>query len=375
MKQTKVTLREKPIKGGTMLSLYLDYYPPITDPKTGKPTRREFPGIHIWAKPRTTEQRQENANKRAVAESIRAKRQVEAATGGADFKVKRTDPDFLAFFLEEAEKKNTENRRRYIRVHKRLVEYCNGAASFPFSRIDREFCEGFRDYLANRTKEHGRTVSPNSTNTYLKVFKAVLRTAYRKELLGRDFATVVEHFKPRKTEREFLTTDEVQRLIETPCEKEGLKRAALFSIFTGLRLSDVRKLTWGEVQQDGGKYFLQYIQKKTGSPEILPLPSVAVSLLGARAADDVKPFKTMPARLDTYLNEWMAAAGITKHITFHCFRHTAATQLIERGVDIYTVQKILGHANVTTTQIYARMLDSKKREAMEKMNFDLTDYK
>lgn len=380
MKQTKVTLREKPIKGGAMLSLYLDYYPAVTNPETGKPTRREFLNIHVEAKPRTAAQRHENANKRAVAEKIRAQRQVEVADGGADFLIKQqaTNVDFLAFFRSEMNRRTGETRRGYEAVYTCLLAYLNGAETFPFSDLNRQFCEGFRDYLPTQKNQRagdGRLITTNSANAYFKDFKAVLRTAYKKELIEKDLAALVENIKTEKTEREFLTTDEVQRLIETPCHPDTLKRAALFSICTGLRISDVRKLTWGEVKQDGGRCFLQYRQKKTGNPEILPLQPVAMQMLGERAADEVKPFEGVPKLITPYLRKWMSAAGITKHITFHCFRHTAATLLIERGVDIYTVQKILGHTDVHTTQIYSHLIDDKKRAAMETINFDLTEYK
>ena len=380
MKQTKVTLREKPIKGGAMLSLYLDYYPAITHPETGKPTRREFLNIHVEAKPRTAAQRRENANKRDVAEAIRARRQVEVADGGAGFLVKQqaANVDFLAFFRGEVERqKRPTTRENYDVSYRRFVEYMGGVETLPFSELNRPLCDGFREYLETLKSSRNNTtpLSPNTTTTYFKKFKAVLHAAFKKELTEKNFAALIGSIKPAKTEREFLTGDEVRRLIKADCYPDTLKRAALFSIFTGLRISDVRKLTWGEVQQSGGRWFLQYRQQKTGNPEILPLPSVAVEMLGERAADEVKPFEGVPQLTTPYLEKWMAAAGITKHITFHCFRHTAATLLIERGVDIYTVQKILGHADVATTQIYARMLDDKKRAAMETINFDLTEYK
>ena len=379
MKQTKVTLREKPIKGGAMLSLYLDYYPAITHPETGKPTRREFLNIHVEAKPRTAAQRRENANKRDVAEAIRARRQVEVSEGGASFRVKQqaANVDFLAFFRNEANKQKGKTRNSYFVCYRRFVEYMGGVETLPFSELNRPLCDGFREYImATKSLQNNTTqLSPNSVSTYFKKFKAVLHAAFKKELTEKNFAALIGSIKPAKTEREFLTDDEVQRLIKAECYPDTLKRAALFSIFTGLRISDVRKLTWGEVQQSGGRWFLQYRQQKTGNPEILPLPPVAVQMLGERAADEVKPFEGVPKLTTPYLEKWMSAAGITKHITFHCFRHTAATLLIERGVDIYTVQKILGHADVATTQIYARMLDDKKRAAMETINFDLTEYK
>ena len=76
--------------------------------------------------------------------------------------------------------------------------------------------------------------------------------------------------------------------------------------------------------------------------------------------------------MTTYpLKKWIEASGIPKHITFHCFRHTNATLLITKGVDIYTVSGMLTHTNVKTTQIYAHLVDSKKREAAETIDIGL----
>lgn len=377
-KAVKVTLREKPIKGGAEVSLYLDYYPPIINPDNGKDTRREFLNIHLKAVPRTAAERMANADQRRIAEAIRTRRQVEVLEGGVSFRVKEEGvaADFLKFFADEMERQHGTTRTNYLVCLRRFREFLN-ADTLPFDQLNRNLVENFRNHLAamvNRKSRAAVNINPNSAANYFKKFKAVLRQAYKKELIEKDLAAMVEGVKGVKCEKEFLTADEIRKLIATPCCKEVLKRAALFSIFTGLRISDVRKLTWAEVRRDGDKYFLQYVQKKTGSPEILPLPSVAVFMLGERAADGVRPFEGLPKLTTQYIEQWTTAAGITKKITFHCFRHTAATQLIENGVDIYTVQKILGHASVATTQIYARLLDDKKRAAMETINFDLSTY-
>lgn len=358
--------------------MYLDYYPAIKNPDTGKDTRREFLNMHLKAKPRTAAERRANTDQRRIAEAIRMRRQLEVEAGGASFLVKEEGvaADFLKFFADEMERQHGTTRNNYLVCLRRFREFLN-ADTLPFDQLNRNLVENFRDHLAamvNRKSRVTVTVNPNSAANYFKKFKAVLRQAYKKELIEKDLAAMVEGVKGVKREKEFLTADEIRRLIATPCCKEVLKRAALFSIFTGLRISDVRKLTWAEVRRDGDQYFLQYVQQKTGSPEILPLPSVAVSMLGERAADGVRPFEGLPKLTTQYIEQWTRAAGITKKITFHCFRHTAATQLIENGVDIYTVQKILGHASVSTTQIYARLLDDKKRAAMETINFDLSTY-
>ena len=72
--------------------------------------------------------------------------------------------------------------------------------------------------------------------------------------------------------------------------------------------------------------------------------------------------------MEKHIGLWLTAAGINKHITFHCARHTFATMMITIGVDIYTVSKLLGHSKVTTTQIYSKIIDKHKAEAVSKLD-------
>lgn len=378
MKHIKVSLREKPIKEGVKKSLYLDFYPPLINPQTGKQSRREFLGIHVWANPRTKEQRAENKEKMDEANRIRSRREVEANEGKADFLTKRADPDFLEFFVSEIRKRrNKGSRASYDIVLGHLMKYCNikGDEHLPVSRISRGFCERFRDYLATLETSNGKQLSANTAHDYFVKFRTIVHAAYKGELIERDFASMVDNVKQIPAEREFLTREEVQRLIGTPCVDPLLKRAALFSIYTGLRISDIRKLAWGDVRQDGGEYYLQYRQQKTSKAEILPVSPEAVPLLGERAADEARPFDGLKTTLKPYIDSWMLAAGITKRVTFHCFRHTYATLQISAGTGIYTVSKMLGHSRVETTQIYAKMVDEQRKKAANAISFDLSDLK
>ena len=74
---------------------------------------------------------------------------------------------------------------------------------------------------------------------------------------------------------------------------------------------------------------------------------------------------------DKQLQQWIGAAGITKHITFHCFRHTFATLQLFNKTDIYTVSKMLGHKDVKTTQLYAKVVDEAKQTAANKIKLDI----
>jgi len=119
--------------------------------------------------------------------------------------------------------------------------------------------------------------------------------------------------------------DELNKLVKTPCTHEMVKRAAIFSALTGLRFSDIEKLSWNEVKVVNGDYSLEFTQRKTKGIETLPISAQAVSMLGTR--DQVRPFEGLVynSYKNEFLKKWVASAGIKKKITFHCFRHTFAT--------------------------------------------------
>ena len=146
---------------------------------------------------------------------------------------------------------------------------------------------------------------------------------------------------------------------------------------TGLRHCDIKQLKWRDVVKDEEHYRLLFTQQKTKGAEYMPIPDQAYLLCGERGDADRLVFEGLqdPSWINRPVKKWVEASGITKHITFHCFRHTYATLQLTNGTDIYTVSKMLGHKKVTTTQIYAKIVDEKKEKAANaiKLDIDLSD--
>ena len=169
-----------------------------------------------------------------------------------------------------------------------------------------------------------------------------------------------------------MTVEELNRLAQAPCDPL-LKRAALFSALTGIRHCDIQKLKWLEVEMFNGNYRLNFTQQKTKGVEYMPISEQAFQLCGERQDGDLLVFAGLPAPswINRPIKRWVEAAGIKKHISFHCFRHSYATLQLAGGTDIYTVSKMLGHTNVRTTQIYAKVVDAKKENATKRITLDL----
>lgn len=167
--------------------------------------------------------------------------------------------------------------------------------------------------------------------------------------------------------REYLTIDEVRKLATMPCPDEILGKAFMFSCLTGLRWSDIIELNWSQVEDMGGKRRIVFRQRKTSNLEYLDISAQAAALMGEmrKQNDRVFPINISVFLARAYITAWVKAAGIAKHITFHCARHTFAVMMLDLGVDIYTLSKLLGHRSLETTQIYAKILDGKKRAAVD----------
>lgn len=239
MSATKVTLRKRLLPSGK-ITLYLDYYPPVRDPKTNKMSRREYLGIYLVNKPRTQEEREANKAKLIAAEGIRSQREIGILNGANGFMDKGTPKeDFLAYYYSKLEGHN----QKWIRVYDHFKAYCGGKCQMKDITVD--FCNGFKNYLLNtqQLRHENQKLSHNSAVGYWSTFRGFLNIAYRERKLSENVNDYLESIDAVDTHREFLTQEELQILADTPCVSPVLKAASLFSCLTGLRFGDIRDLT------------------------------------------------------------------------------------------------------------------------------------
>ena len=305
---SKVSLRQRPIKN-ERLSLYLDYYPAIRNPRTMKMSRREYLGFYIFANPRNKYQREYNDSILMRAEIIRCRRQEAVINNEFGF-LDREQPkaDFLLYFEEKAKK----HYDKWIIVYRHFERFVKGKCSFGDITI--ELCSKFREYLltAKQLRHPKLTITRNSAAGYWSTFRALLKEAYKERLLKENLNDFIEDIEYEEVKKNFLTADEVKLLAATPCEKPILKAASLFSILTGLRISDILKLRWEDIRPDADGEMAMFIRiQKTQKESIHPLSPEMLALCGERDKGIV--FKGFNRSMTQEpLKKWLKAAGITK---------------------------------------------------------------
>ncbi|SHE95049.1 Phage integrase family protein [Bacteroides luti] len=366
-----VRLRERELTNGSK-SLYLDIY------RDGK---REYEYLKLYLIKATTPiEKEQNRQTLGTAQAIKAKRQIEIQNGEYGFASSfKTDTPFLAYFrkLCEERKASTGNYGNWHSCLKHLEHYANEKTTFK--QIGPDFIDGFKDYLNNTAKdlhkyrlnnisdnEATKPLSQNSKVSYFNKLRACINQAFDDRILPINPLRGIDGFKQDETERVYLTLDEVKKLAKTDCKYPVLKRAFLFSCLTGIRKSDIEKMIWGEIQTFGDFTRVVFKQKKTGGQEYLDINKQAEEYLGERDIDNSRVFSGFRynSQVLIELKRWCLKAGITKDVTFHSGRHTFAVMMLDLGAELYTVSKLLGHKEIKTTQIYAKVLDKKKQEAI-----------
>lgn len=288
----------------------------------------------------------------------------------------KSQENFIEYITKVATKRHTKSSKsiqiNWGRTKEFLKSYVGD--NLMFSQIDNKMVEDFKLFLLSAPLGGNRkgTISRNTAATYFSIFKAALKQAFIDGYLTVDISSKIKGIPEQDSRREYLTIEELNTLASTPCEKDVLKRAALFSALTGLRHSDIQKLRWKEISIEDGSVKLHFTQKKTKGVEYMPISQQAFQLCGEPRLPEQFVFEdlTDPSWISRPLKKWVEEANIKKNITFHCFRHTFATLQLSNGTDIYTVSKMLGHTNVKTTQIYAKVVDEKKNKASEAIQLD-----
>ncbi len=278
--------------------------------------------------------------------------------------------DFIDILIAHNKERGKNTYKEFVSVRKNLECFRPGAR---LCDIDKKFCVDFRDWLLSHCSERtGKPLAKRTAFGYFWLLGNILGNAARMEYIRNNPWTLLEStdkmVEPPAT-RGFLTLEEVAMLESTPYKRENIRNAFLFCCFSGLRISDLLNLRWNNISCCGGKMSISFVMKKTSKPVSVPLPSKASEYLPVRGCSpsDALVFSDLPSQslISQHLKAWAKSAGIKRNLHFHMSRHTYGTMLMTAGVDLYTASKMMGHSDVRATQVYAKIIDSKKAEAMD----------
>lgn len=348
-----VKLRKKRLASGKT-SLYLDIY-------SNGQRHYEFLKMHLHNRPRTPLDSEHNKETLKLAESIRAKMQLQMQANDYDFTPAfKRNINFIAYYDKFVQDYPNKDIRivRYSLVHfKAFIEQKGYKGYIAPKNITEDLCRQFKKYL----DEHLNGETPYN---YFTKFKKLIKQATKEKLFVDNPVEDIKNTRKDGLKKDILNFDEIQQLANTPCGNDEVKRAFLFSLNTGLRFCDIVTLEWKQI--DGQQ--LRKVQQKTKGNAIVDLNPTALKLLGERGQANQFVF-TLPSHTGCLksLRTWTKHAGIDKHITWHCSRHSFAVNLLWGNTDIKTVSSLLGHAGLKETEKYTRVVDVLKRKAVDSL--------
>jgi len=337
----EVLIKNKPYR------YQLDFY------NNGKRTRETIKDVEFLP----TDTKEQRKQKKAIINKIKADLEIELANnsnGLISRQLKKAS--FIKYFesLKDKKRPNTKTTWESTLNH---IESFHGK-KLNFENVTTHWIEKFSEYLL-------KEVSQNSARMYLQKINAALNQAVKERIILENPYKYIT--KPKKEEKEmiYLTKDEVQEIINTSFFDDEIKNAFLFSCYTGLRFSDISTLKWSNIKNSR----IHITQTKTKGAIYIPLNDNAEHILNLQknTTEYVFKFSTYNSSVNRTLGKLIAKTKIDKNVTFHTARHTFATLLVTSGVNIFTVSKLLGHTNIDSTLVYAKVINEEKEKAVNSL--------
>ena len=368
-------LLKKPVKGGSEYSLYLEYQMGYNHENGTSIRKKESLSLYISANPRTPVERQQNKETIALAKKIRFERSQDFLENKEGYRLKKkVEVNLLDYWQNFVEQENVADKRLLKAALRNFREFL--AESYPMfaqritaKNLSKEMMEKFVGYLMDHHRGQG-------IDSYYKRFKRLINYAVDKEVIAR---TPCKGITPPKHNdilaKDILSAEEMEQLFNTHYDGENpeIRRAFAMTCLSGIRHCDIITLTFSDV--DYSNKVLKFRQSKTmkhssSSGVTIPLNDTLLALIGEKgkdAKDDLifhLPSDTMCLKA---LRHWTKRAGINKHITWHCGRHSFGTMLLTNGANIKVVSSLLGHSSLKFTEIYVRAVDEQKKKAIDSL--------
>jgi site-specific recombinase XerC len=358
----KVKLRK--VKKGSRVYLSTDIFFGYVYNAEGKRVanrERKSLGLNYEVNPKNQFDRKEKKEALRLAEAIILKRETEFQSNKAGLgKSYLAETNFFDFFESHLDKTkmSLNNRKAYQNVISKLIEY--RGRYVLINQVDYEYCRGFGQFLVNGVKKDGQPLSSSTIDSYFKKLTIICKELVQQDILKKNPALGVKLPKVKHKRKEVLSKEEILKAIETECKTKVIKDFFIFSCFTGLDNETCMQLRWKNYVIEDGTHKLKFTRSKTDHSYGFPLSKEAIDWLSKleRKADDDKIFVglTTGGHKNNLLLLWIKDAGITKHITPHCGRHTFCYHFYKKTKELFTVMNIMGHKDVSTTQRYLRDL-------------------
>ena len=381
------------------ISLYLEYYlgreeKPVLDENgnqvyyesgkmRGKPKfaikhhrRKENLSLYLIEKPRTPAERQQNKEILELAVKIRAEREQEFKESMLGYRLKKDrNVNFLDYFqayINDYTKKDIRmvqialsRFKDFLHEHYPMYEF-----SIKPELITKDMMEQFVAYLQSRSVGEG-------AKSIFQRFKKVIHYAIDHDVMLKDPCKGVTcKVDGQILRKDVLSPEEIQRLMACHYDNENpnVRRAFIFCLYCGLRFCDVKDLTYRNI--DYSNKLLKFEQTKTkghsaNSGVVIPLNDGLLSLVGEPPTNGNKD--VLIFNLPSYesccksVKRWVKRAGIDKHISWHCARHSFAVNILNNGANIKTVASLLGHSGLKHTEKYTRAVDKLKEDAINSL--------
>lgn len=363
---SRVSIRYKEKTNG-MKSVYLQFYPGIRNTK-GEIVKYEFLNLEVYSNPKTKEQRLFNKTIEEISESIRCQRYIQIVKRDYNFLGKdNLEGDFLEYFHRNADFHGPKFEA--ARLH--FEEFCGH--SCKFKDLSPSLCEKYRFYILHdkHLANCDKSIKHNTASSYFNVFLNIVKLAFKDNIIPDDYTKDVRPIKwNHDINKDYLTVEEIQLLEHMKYDKHPqLPQACLFSIYTGLRRSDILDLKWEHFVRRGNHV---YIEKKIVKTEMfvrLPLSRDALRIIGKRKKEGTVFTELTISILNIHVKRWLELANIRKHITFHCFRHTYAMMLTEKGISTNIISSLLCHKKLSSTQVYSKVTTQMVERTIEQIDF------
>lgn len=365
-------------------SIFLDYYlgyRMIYNEKQDKEVarkdrKREYIKLYLWQAPRTPLERQQNKETLELAKKIRFEREQEMKAGELGYRLEKKDNiNFLDYFQNYIDNYQKKDIRVIIMALGKFKSFLAEkhpvyANSIKPTNLNRDLMLEFVEYLQNICVGEG-------AHTIFQRFKKVIKYAEEHDVIHKNPCNGITcKIDDQVIKKDILSLEEIENLLNTRYQGENIeiRKAFIFCLYTGIRFCDVVVLRFSNV--DYSNRLLSFEQNKTSghskaSNVVIPLNDGLISIIGHPSSPDNTdevifklPSHTMCLKA---LRHWTARAGITKHITWHCARHSFAVNILNNGANIKTVSSLLGHSGLKHTEKYTRAVDKLKEDAINSL--------